>query len=129
MPFKDGKGDWKLVHFHFVTDARDNHPAFPQIPVRIPMPSPNPPTPTCMPFDREPITSHACDTHFSSAQDTVPTLVMHGMRDEVVPVETSLSLPRKHPSHSLLVVETLDDDHALTASTDAIIDRIEAFFA
>jgi hypothetical protein len=47
----------------------------------------------------------------------------------VIPVESSLSLPGRQPSHFNLTVETLDDDHALTASTERIVKRVEAFFA
>lgn len=33
LPFKDGAGEWKNVHFGFVEDAMKKHPAWPVIPV------------------------------------------------------------------------------------------------
>jgi pimeloyl-ACP methyl ester carboxylesterase len=36
LPFKDGAGEWKNVHYGFVEDAKEKHPAWPVIPVRIP---------------------------------------------------------------------------------------------
>lgn len=54
-----------------------------------------------------------------------PTLVIHGRRDEVVPIETSRSYVAEHPHATLL---ELDDDHALVASLDRITDEIVRFF-
>lgn len=46
-----------------------------------------------------------------------PTLILHGRRDEVVPVESSRRYARTR-SHVRLV--ELDDDHGLVASSEAI---------
>jgi len=63
-----------------------------------------------------------------SIPDSVPVLVMHGKNDEVVPVASSLSLSKIYALHPSLSVETLEDDHALFASTDLIVQRAAQFF-
>ncbi len=55
-----------------------------------------------------------------------PTLIVHGRRDEVVPVALSREYAASRPHVTLL---ELDDDHALTASLPAIEQAVLAFFA
>jgi pimeloyl-ACP methyl ester carboxylesterase len=55
---------------------------------------------------------------------TCPTRIVHGRRDEVVPVETSRRYVEACPAASLLEV---DDDHALTASLELIAREAEVF--
>lgn len=55
----------------------------------------------------------------------VPTLIVHGVRDQVVDVEVSRELARR--KRNVRLVE-LDDDHALTASIDRILAEATAFF-
>jgi pimeloyl-ACP methyl ester carboxylesterase len=52
-----------------------------------------------------------------------PTLILHGTRDETIPVETST---RYAESRVRVRVRTLDDDHALAASLDAISEAVVA---
>ncbi len=53
------------------------------------------------------------------------TLIIHGTRDEVVPVETSRRYAAERPHVRLLEV---DDDHGLAASTGRIADETLRFF-
>ena len=53
------------------------------------------------------------------------TLIVHGTRDEVVPIESSRRYAREHAHVRLIEV---DDDHALTASADLIADEALRFF-
>lgn len=53
-----------------------------------------------------------------------PTRIVHGIRDEVVPVEGSRGYAAGRPHVSLLEV---DDDHALTGSLQTIVSEVEAF--
>lgn len=53
-----------------------------------------------------------------------PTRIVHGSRDEVVPVETSHRYAAARPHVSLREV---DDDHGLLASVDAIGAEVEGF--
>ena len=55
-----------------------------------------------------------------------PTLVLHGTRDDVVPIATSRAYAAAHPAVRLV---ELDDDHALLASIDRISAEIAAFLA
>jgi len=50
-----------------------------------------------------------------------PTIVLHGTRDEVVPIEHSRALAR-HPGVELV---ELDDDHGLAASVPALLAAVE----
>lgn len=52
---------------------------------------------------------------------TQPAVIIHGLRDEVVPPESSREFVRRHPQVRLQLV---DDDHELLASVDAIWDAI-----
>lgn len=53
------------------------------------------------------------------------TLIVHGTRDEVVPIESSRRYAGEHARVRLIEV---DDDHALTASADLIADETLRFF-
>lgn len=53
-----------------------------------------------------------------------PTRIVHGTRDEVVPVEGSRRYASRRPHVELVEV---DDDHALLASLEAIEDEVEHF--
>jgi hypothetical protein len=55
-----------------------------------------------------------------------PTLVFHGRRDDVVPVELSERLAAADPRVRLRV---MDDDHSLLASLPAMLDEAAAFLA
>jgi pimeloyl-ACP methyl ester carboxylesterase len=54
-----------------------------------------------------------------------PTLIIHGTRDETVPVESSRMYVESHPSVRLVEV---DDDHALIGSIDRIVEESLDFF-
>lgn len=54
----------------------------------------------------------------------VPTLILHGVGDDVVPVAVSREAAAGNPRVRLL---ELDDDHALLATLPSILDEIEAF--
>jgi pimeloyl-ACP methyl ester carboxylesterase len=54
----------------------------------------------------------------------VPTLILHGSRDDVVPIESSRRFAEARP-HVRLV--ELDDDHELLATLPRILDEIERF--
>ncbi len=62
----------------------------------------------------------AIDHHPPIPTVPCPTRIVHGRRDEVVPVETSRAYAATHPDRVTLV--EVDDDHGLAAS----LDRIEA---
>ncbi len=53
----------------------------------------------------------------------VPGVVVHGRRDDVVPIEVSRALTRRCPH--LRLVER-DDDHLLRGSLDALVDEVAA---
>lgn len=54
-----------------------------------------------------------------------PTLVVHGTRDEVVPIEGSRRYAAAHPDRVRLV--EVDDDHGLVASLPTIVAEAAAF--
>lgn len=54
----------------------------------------------------------------------IPTLIFHGRRDDVVPVDASRQYARSRPYVRLV---ELDDDHALGATLDAIWEGSAAF--
>ena len=56
----------------------------------------------------------------------IPTLVLHGTRDDVVPIEHSRAFVRENP-HARLV--ELDDGHELVASLPRMLAETEAFVA
>ena len=53
-----------------------------------------------------------------------PTRIVHGTRDEVVPVETSRRYAAARP---LVTLREVDDDHGLLASVEAIAAELEGF--
>ncbi len=57
---------------------------------------------------------------------TQPALVLHGTRDDVVPVEGSRRFVRRHPDARLI---ELDDGHELVASLPVLLAETEAFLA
>lgn len=63
-----------------------------------------------------------------SPAPAVPTLVIHGTGDEVVPVETSRAWVAAHPRPDLVRLIEVDDDHQLTASTALIAREVFGFF-
>jgi hypothetical protein len=58
-------------------------------------------------------------------QVTVPTLVMHGINDDVVPVAESKNFARQNPEHVKLI--ELEDGHELIQSLPTIWSESEAF--
>ena len=52
----------------------------------------------------------------------VPTVILHGTRDDVVPIETSRRFAAERPHVKLI---ELDDDHELLATLPVILDVIE----
>lgn len=54
-----------------------------------------------------------------------PTLIVHGTRDETVPIASSRRYAATHQNVTLLEV---DDDHSLLASTPRIVDEALGFF-
>lgn len=56
---------------------------------------------------------------------TCPTLIVHGTRDQTVPIAGSRRYAAAHVNVSLL---ELDDDHSLLASTPRIVEEVLAFF-
>jgi uncharacterized protein len=57
---------------------------------------------------------------------SVPTLILHGARDEAVPIETSRAFARGNP-HVQLV--ELDDGHELIASLPRLLQEADRFLA
>lgn len=53
-----------------------------------------------------------------------PTLILHGRRDETVPIDTSRELATANPSVKLV---ELDDGHELTASIPALLAETDVF--
>lgn len=72
-------------------------------------------------FARSVLACDAADEGFPDVR--VPTLIFHGVHDDVVPVEASRRFAAGKP-HVRLV--ELDDGHDLVASLPAILDEIEA---
>jgi pimeloyl-ACP methyl ester carboxylesterase len=54
-----------------------------------------------------------------------PTTILHGSRDEVVPIEQSRSYAAAHPQVRLIEVE---DDHRLLGSVERIAGEVRRFF-
>lgn len=50
-----------------------------------------------------------------------PTLILHGVHDEIVPIEHSRRYAAQRPHVRLI---ELDDDHALTASMDRVVEEV-----
>jgi hypothetical protein len=57
---------------------------------------------------------------------TCPTLILHGLRDETVPIDGSRELAASNPRVRLV---ELDDGHELTASIPTLLAETEAFLA
>lgn len=51
-----------------------------------------------------------------------PISIIHGLRDEVVPIEQSRTFKQRHPSIEL---EVIDDNHQLMANPELLLDFIE----
>ena len=60
----------------------------------------------------------------SEIQRSVPTLIIHGTKDEVIPVESSIEFAKTRPWVQLI---QLDSDHGLTDATDTIWQAIQQF--
>ncbi|MCB9742556.1 MAG: alpha/beta fold hydrolase [Alphaproteobacteria bacterium] len=86
LPFADGEGVLRSLHWGFVTDAA-GHPAWPEVPC--------------------------------------PTLILHGRRDEVVPIEGSRRYAAERGQVRLI---ELDDDHGLADSVERIGRAAAEFF-
>ena len=56
---------------------------------------------------------------------TQPGLIIHGVRDDTVPVENSIQFVNRHPNVALV---TLDSGHELTDVTDRIWGETREFF-
>ncbi|MGE3633939.1 MAG: alpha/beta fold hydrolase, partial [Sandaracinaceae bacterium] len=56
---------------------------------------------------------------------TQPTVIVHGVRDAIVPIAFSRAYASSHPNVRLVEV---DDDHALGASIDRIEAEVRACF-
>lgn len=59
-------------------------------------------------------------------QRPVPTLILHGKHDDVVPLSASQTYAAERP---WVTLHPLDSDHALTNATDEIWQHIQAFCA
>jgi len=57
---------------------------------------------------------------------TVPTLILHGVRDDVVPIATSRAFAAARPNVQLI---ELDDGHDLIASLPRLLDESDRFLA
>lgn len=68
----------------------------------------------------------ALDHHPPVPAVPCPTRIVHGRRDDVVPVDTSRRYAATHAEHAALV--EVDDDHSLAASLDLIEAQARAFF-
>ena len=64
-------------------------------------------------------------THPTHPASSVPTLIIHGRRDETVPIESSRAYVATHTHIELIEV---DDDHGLGASVDRIASEGFRFF-
>ncbi|HIK39946.1 YqiA/YcfP family alpha/beta fold hydrolase [Thermoleptolyngbya sp. M55_K2018_002] len=60
----------------------------------------------------------------STLKRPVPTLILHGIRDDVIPVQSSRDYAATRPWVTLL---ELDSDHALTDQQDAIWQAVQTF--
>ncbi len=61
-----------------------------------------------------------------SPQVQCPTLVLHGTRDDIIPLESSQRLVQKFPFVELRILE---DDHSLSASQETINSAVMTWFA
>ncbi|MGI0491304.1 YqiA/YcfP family alpha/beta fold hydrolase [Alkalinema pantanalense CENA528] len=60
----------------------------------------------------------------SHLQRSLPTLIIHGQGDQIIPIQSSYQYSQNRP---WVTVETVDDDHALTQIPEAIWRKIEQF--
>ena len=86
LPLHDPTGVLVPVHWGFIEDMRDNHPAFPEVPC--------------------------------------PTRIVHGTRDETVPIDSSRAYVADRPE---ILLHELDDDHSLAESVPTIIETAWSF--
>lgn len=63
--------------------------------------------------------------HPATPHSTVATRIIHGIRDETVPISSSRDYVQRHPTIQLVEV---DDDHRLTHSLETIRHEAFAFF-
>jgi len=56
--------------------------------------------------------------------ELLPTLIIHGERDEVVPIQQSVEFCRRHPGTALI---KLDDTHQLLAHPSKLVSAIQDF--
>ena len=63
--------------------------------------------------------------HPTHPHSNVPTLIIHGTEDIIVPVSSSRDYARTHPS---ITLHEVADDHGLAASVDVIWHRVRQFF-
>jgi len=68
--------------------------------------------------------AHAIDIGFPEVR--VPTLILHGVNDDVVPIERSRTFAQERPHVRLI---ELDDGHELVASIPRLLTEAEAFIA
>jgi pimeloyl-ACP methyl ester carboxylesterase len=64
-------------------------------------------------------------THPTHPEAPCPTRILHGIRDEIVPVASSRAYVRARPWVDLV---ELDDDHALGGSLDRLVGEARRFF-
>ncbi|MBD2328937.1 YqiA/YcfP family alpha/beta fold hydrolase [Alkalinema sp. FACHB-956] len=60
----------------------------------------------------------------SHLQKSLPTLIIHGQGDQIIPIQSSYQYSQNRP---WVTVESVDDDHALTEIPEAIWQKIEQF--
>ena len=60
----------------------------------------------------------------SHLQRSLPTLIIHGQGDQIIPIQSSYQYSQNRP---WVTVESVDDDHALTEIPEATWQKIEKF--
>lgn len=81
--------------------------------------------------DRQPVPVHwgfieDALLHPTTPRPAVPTLVIHGIRDAIVPIDISRRWVQAHPSARLI---ELDDGHELMESLPTVVEHCLAFLA
>lgn len=62
----------------------------------------------------------------SLLQRRIPTLIIHGINDETIPIQASIDYARQHPHVELI---SLDSDHSLSDKMEIIWQETKNFFA